>query len=135
MRHFWIVIIVLLSFTSCDKEEALPFQLTAEGIVGKWELYQYQGNTGANDYRTEYGPTGKTITFLPDGRFTSIEFFNCNDGEFEVEDQTLTIMVDCEERVPLLTYFMKIENKDLVLSPLAPYMCIEGCSYILKKIS
>ena len=134
MKYFWIGIIVLLSFTSCDKEENLPFELTADGLVGKWELYQYQGNTGANDYWTPYEPSGKTLTFLPDGKLSSVGFFGCNDGAYQVMDSNLKVVFDCLDEVPERSSSMSKENEDLVLSPRAPYMCIEGCSYIFKKI-
>ncbi|MCE7055688.1 hypothetical protein LZF95_13460 [Algoriphagus sp. AGSA1] len=134
MRSFWMGIIVMISFTSCDKDQNLPLELTADGLVGKWELYQYQGNTGAEDYRTAYEPTGKTITFSSSGELNVVEFFNCNIGEYEVADLRLTVMFDCEEEVPERIYLMKKEGFDLALSPLAPNMCIEGCSYIFKKI-
>lgn len=134
MKYFWIGIITLLCFSSCDKEENLPLELTSEGLVGKWELYQYQGNTGADDYRTAYEPTGKTVTFFPNGMLNSIEFFECNEGEYRVADLILTVVFDCEEEVPERMYSMKRENGDLVISPRAPSMCIEGCAYIFKRI-
>jgi len=126
---------VLFAFTSCDKEENLPFELTDEGLLGKWELYQYQGNTGGGDYRTDYEPTGKTITFLSNGKLSSVDFFECNDGDYQVTDAIITVLFDCEEEVFEKSYSMIKENGDLVISPRAPYMCIEGCSYIFKKIN
>ena len=134
MKYFWIGIIILLCFTSCDKEENLPFGLTADGLVGKWELYQYQGNTGGSDYRTPYEPSGNTVTFLPDGKLSSVGFFGCSDGAYQVTDSVITVVLDCEAEVPERSFFMSMEKEDLVLSPRAPYSCIEGCSYILKKI-
>ena len=135
MKYFWIGIIALLSFTSCDKDENLPFELTSEGLVGTWELYQYQGNTGADDYRTPYEPSGSTITFLADGKLSSFEYFECTDGIYQVADRILTVLFDCEEEIPNHEYLMRQEEGDLVLAPRAPYMCIEGCSYIFKKIN
>ncbi|MFC5625854.1 hypothetical protein [Algoriphagus winogradskyi] len=135
MRYFWIGFICLIGFSSCDKEDNLPFDLTAEGIVGKWELYQYQGNTGADDYRTPYEPSGTTITFLANGKLKSEKFFGCTDGEYQVADRNLTVLLDCEGEVPEKSYFLKMENADLVMHPKAPYMCIEGCSFIFKKIN
>ncbi|MDR7130402.1 hypothetical protein J2X69_002752 [Algoriphagus sp. 4150] len=134
MRHFWIGMIAVLFFTSCDKEEDVPFELTSEGLVGKWELYQYQGSTGAEDYRTAYEPTGKTITFLPNGNLRSVKFFECNEGEYEITDHVIAVLFDCEEEVPERTYFMKRENGDLVFSPRTPSVCIEGCAFIFKRI-
>ena len=135
MRHFWIGIICLIAFSSCEKDEFLPFELTAEGIVGEWELYQFQGNTGADDYRTPYEPSGITITFLANGKLKSEKFFGCTDGEYQVADRNLTVFLDCEGEVPEKSYFLNRENADLVMHPKAPNMCIEGCSLIFKKIN
>lgn len=126
---------VLFVLSSCDKESNLPFELTAEGLIGTWELYQFQGNTGAEDYRTPYEPSGKTITFLFDGNLSSVGFFDCTEGEYQVEDGEITVNFDCEEEVPERGYAMSKENNDLVLSPLLPYACFEGCAYIFKKIN
>lgn len=143
MKYFWIGIIILLCFTSCDKGENLPFGLTADGLVGKWELYQYQGNSGGSDYRTPYEPSGNTVTFLPagntvtflpDGKLSSVGFFGCSDGAYRVMDSAITVAFDCEAEVPERSFFMSMEKEDLVLSPRVPYLCIEGCSYILKNI-
>lgn len=135
MRCFWIGIICLTLFSACDKEENLPFELTAEGIVGNWELYQYQGNTGAEDYRTPYEPSGKTVTFFENGKLISNEFFACTDAEYQVSDQILKVFFNCESEVPEMSYLLKRENADLILKPITPYMCIEGCSFIFKKIN
>ena len=135
MRYFWIGFIFLIAFSSCDKEGSLPFELSEEGIIGEWELYQYQGNTGASEYRTPYEPSGKTITFLPEGKLMSEEFFGCTNGEYQVTDRNLTVFFDCEGDVPEKSYLLKRENADLVMLPKAPYMCIEGCSYIFKRIN
>lgn len=110
MKYFWIGIFSLILFTSCDKEEGLPFELTAEGIVGEWELYQYQGNNGADDFRTPYEPSGKTITFLANGKLKSEKFFGCTDGEYQVVDRNLTVFLDCEGEVPEKSYFLKSGN-------------------------
>lgn len=125
----------MFSFTSCDKEDNLPFELTSEGLVGKWELYQYQGSTGGGDYRTDYEPTGKTITFLSGGKLNSVGFFKCDDGAYIVADSSITVLFDCGEEVPEQKYSMKKEDENLVLSPSGPIICFEGCSYIFKKIN
>ena len=135
MRHFWIGIICFIAFSSCEKDNSLPFELTAEGIEGKWEFYQYQGNTGAEDYRTPYEPSGKTITFLANGKLISEEFFGCTDGEYQISGQNLRVLFDCEGEVSEMSYLLKKENADLVLQPKTPNMCIEGCSFIFKKIN
>lgn len=128
--------IALLSFTSCDKDENHPFDLTEEGLLGKWDLYQYQGNTGEEDYRTAYEPTGKTFTFFTNGKLNAVGWGGeCNAGEYQVADHILTLVFDCEEDVPERTYYMKREKENLVISPLAPTICIEGCSYIFKRIN
>ncbi len=134
MRYFWIGIVVLLSISSCAKEDDLPFELSAKGLVGTWELYQYQGNTGGGDYRTAYEPSGKTITFLSNGELRSVAFFGCSEGEYQVKDLLVTIIFHSEEEVPEQSFSMRKDDDDLVLAPQAPYMCIEGCSHIFKKI-
>jgi hypothetical protein len=134
MKHIWIGILVLFALYSCDTENDLPFQLTAEGLIGTWEHYQSQGNTGGGDYWTPYEASGRTITFLPGGKFRSVDYFVCGEGDYTVADRTVTFLFDCEEEVPDLNYSLGVKEGDLVLSPGPPYMCIEGCSYIFKKI-
>lgn len=134
MKYFWIGIIALIAFPSCDKEDDAPFELTAEGLIGTWEHYQSQGNTGGGDYWTPYEPSGRTITFFPSGKFSTVDYFGCSEGEFTVADKNVTFLFDCEEHVAELNYSMRTKEGDLVLSPGLPYICIEGCSYIFKKI-
>jgi hypothetical protein len=121
-------------FSSCSREDDQPFELFDEELVGTWEQYQYEGSVGSGSFRTPYEPTGIRITFLSNGKLRSESFFQCSEGEFKVADEILTIQFDCKEEVPERTYLMAKEGEDLVLSPRTPFMCIEGCSYIFKKI-
>jgi hypothetical protein len=132
MKYIWILVLVI--FSSCNREDDQPFELTAEGLIGTWEHYQSQGNTGGGDYWTPYEASGRTITFFPDGKFSAVDYFGCTEGEFTVADKSVTFFFDCEEEIPDLTYALGKKESDLVLSLIAPYICIEGCSYIFKKI-
>lgn len=135
MRNFWIGVAVMFYFSSCEKEINLPFEFSAEKLVGKWELYQFRGNTGGGDYRTPYEPSGKTITFFSNGKLSSVNFFDCSEGEYQVVDLDITLFFDCEGEVAEQGYSMSGEGEDLVISPTGPFICIEGCSYIFKRIN
>lgn len=130
MKFIWIGILVLLVFSSCDREDDLPFELTAEGLVGTWEQYQYQGSTGVEKFETEYEATGKTITFFSDGKWESVNFFECDKGEYRVEDRILTMTFNCVDPVEEQRFSLSKEGDELKVSP----SCYEGCAYIFKKI-
>lgn len=130
MKYFWIGILALLLFSSCKRENDQPFELTADGLVGKWEQHQYQGSTGVAYFETEFEATGKTITFLPDRKWNSVNFFECEEGEYSVKDQILTMIFQCDDPVETQIFRLKREEDQLIISP----SCFEGCSYIFKKI-
>ncbi len=134
MKYNLIGILALYILLSCSSDDVMPMDFPASELVGKWEQYQYEGSIGAGSFRTSYEPTGRTITFNSNGKITNEIFFQCREGEFRVDDEILIFRFDCNEEVPERTYLMTKEGEDLVLSPRAPYMCIEGCSYIFKKI-
>lgn len=130
MNNIWIGILVLVLFSSCTREYDQPFDLTANGIVGTWEQYQYRGSTGVDFFETEFESTGKTITFLPGRKWNSVNFFECSEGEYSVKDQVLTMIFQCGDQVDEQFFRLSREGNQLVISP----PCFEGCSYILKKI-
>lgn len=134
MKYFWIGILAFYILSSCDNDDVMQIDLTATGLIGTWEQYQYEGSIGSGSYRTPYESTGIKITFFSNGKLRSESFFQCSEGEFQVVDEILAIQFDCNEEVPDRTFSIAREGEDLVLSPRAPYMCIEGCSYIFKKI-
>lgn len=76
MKYILIGFLSLVLFSSCNREDDQPFELTAEGLVGTWEQYQYQGSTGVAYFETAFEATGKTITFLPSGGWNSVNFLN-----------------------------------------------------------
>ncbi|MFL0685682.1 MAG: hypothetical protein ACJLTB_21170 [Algoriphagus aquaeductus] len=124
------MILVLFVLSSCDREDDLPFELTAEGLVGTWEQYQYRGSTGIEKFETEYESTGKTITFFSDGEWESVDFFECDEGEYSVTDQILTMIFQCDDPVKTQLFRLKREKDQLIISP----SCFEGCFYVFEKI-
>jgi len=130
MKYIWFGILVLIMFSSCSREDDQPFELTAEGLVGTWEQYQFEGSTGVGSYRTPNEATGRTITFLPDGKWNSINFFECEEGEYRVKDHVLTMIFQCGDQVDEQIFRLSREGDQLKISP----SCFEGCSYFFKKI-
>ncbi len=99
MKYIWILILVI--FSSCNREDDQPFELTAEGLIGTWEHYQSQGNTGGGDYWTPYEASGRTITF-----FSRVE-------SLALSTISVVLKVSSLSRIKVLLFSLIVERKYL----------------------
>lgn len=132
------VVIFALFLLGCSSSEQKVNEDSS--ILGKWKLVEAYISAGGPQYwvdvedGTEYG-------FFSDATFTSDSFFDCTNGDFEIESNELNLMYNCQEikdqfqnSEGVISYDFSFEKNFSLLTP-TTVICFEGCTYKFKRIS
>ncbi|MDB9874548.1 hypothetical protein OAC97_04760 [Flavobacteriaceae bacterium] len=141
MKTIYLILIAIVSLTSCIEDEN---QLRSEDdlkIQGQWQLIEVYESNGGNINQWNSVENGYLYTFNTDGTFTSSRFTECSTGNYSLTDTLLTIDYDCpnfntgiESPAGTFVESYSFENNELILVP--TYMtCDEGCGWKFSKVT
>ncbi len=130
--------VFILLLLGCDSNEQ-KLNDDDDSIFGKWKLVESYISVGGPQYWADV-EDGIEFNFFVDGSFTSGSFFDCTNGNFEIESNELYLMYDCQKikdkfqnSEGVISYDFSFENDFLLLTP-TTLMCVEGCLYKYKRI-
>ena len=131
MKSFFIVIVVMVSgiFSACHKEDD-PNDPGNKTLVGKWKYVEQYSCTGAAGSWNPALPAGQIIQFKGDSSFVPAAEFLLSANRYRILDSTrieLSPVVSTSGYV-IMSYRLSDNSKELILSPLFPSICIEGCA-------
>lgn len=133
MRQLLIILISVVLFHSCDKKDD---QITANNIIGKWELTEVLADPGDGSGTFHSVNSTKIIEFHADGTITSngsicymsVEANEASIGTYSLEDYTIS-SAGCSYSPLKITF--EFQGSYLILN----YPCIEPCRAKYKKVN
>ncbi|RED92035.1 lipocalin family protein [Marinoscillum furvescens] len=133
-----ILLLALLSLLACSEDDNKVEQETS--IFGTWQLVESYIVDGVEGNWLEV-ENGYNYQIMSNGLFTSSKFNECDNGNYELRDETITFNYSCEgfttgiENPPgSFGYKYSIKNSVLEIQP--TYIgCFEGCGYRFRKIA
>lgn len=138
MKNFYAIVACSLLMFSCsigseDKDWAFE---NSEDVIGKWNYFERTLSIGTSEQiREKVENDGIIIEFLPNSELVSEGFFECDQASYKIEGDVLSVRFDSEAEQEELQYRLSWEGENLVLVPLSPSRCIEGCSQIFRRTS
>lgn len=137
MRRFYSLGLFLIFIFSCSVDSEGPVRAfdKPEEIIGSWYFYEFTFSTGGSQIsRNRIENDQVTLTFLSDGILNSSGYFNCDEANYSIEGNKLTVELACGEEVAIREFLLSWEGENLVLIGITSPVCIEGCSHIFKKV-
>lgn len=135
MKIFYCLLIVLLTFLSCDPSQDEPLKSSEELLVGSWIQSGSFISSGGPQYWVE-AENGSQIEFFKNKKFSSNLYPDCTIGVFAVQDDELQLKYSCLNFNPILendqgfiTFRLEMYSDYFLISPTSGPICIEGCSY------
>ena len=129
----------LISF-SCECEEAdeptsIVFQPINDvgELLGKWKLVDSSYSIGEGTQHWNSVEHGYTYQFNGDGTFSSNRFKACTGVKYSMSGSNLVLEFECDGESIEYTENAVMSDGNLFLSPVAPIICIEGCSYRFER--
>lgn len=136
MKRYFIPILLLL-FLSCDKEfQEETFPLSASPIVGDWQVVAETYSIGGPPITVQI-ENGGAYGFLLDGTFRiseALEISKAYTGSYTFQEDLLTLSYTLEDEEIERELNAMFQENLLVLSPAGPILCIEGCSFTLRRL-
>lgn len=141
MKTIYLILIAVISFTSCSENENQLRNDNDRKIIGQWQLIEVYESNGGSINQWNSVDNGYLYTFNINGTFTSSRFSECSTGNYSITDNLLTLDYDClnfdtgiESPAGTFVESYNFENDVLILVP--TYMtCDEGCGWKFSKIS
>jgi hypothetical protein len=134
-----LFLFTIILFGCADTENNLTLN-SENAILGNWKLDKAYISAGGPQYLVTI-QNGEEFKFSDDGTFTSTEYPACSIGNFSTESKELILKYGCdtfttgiENADGNITYQVTFESEHMILTPTS-VICIEGCSYIYKKIA
>jgi hypothetical protein len=134
-----LFLFITILFGCADTENNLTLN-SENAILGNWKLDKAYISAGGPQYLVTI-QNGEEFKFSDDGTFTSTEYPACSIGNFSTESKELILKYGCdtfttgiENADGNITYQVTFESEHMILTPTS-VICIEGCSYIYKKIA
>lgn len=138
MKFFYAVIAFSLFISSCSMESedaGRPFE-NREMVFGKWNYIERTFSIGTSkQIKNKIENDEITLEFLPNEKLVSAGFFECDQATYQIEGDILRIEFACDAEQAEWEYKLSWERENLVLKPVSPSTCIEGCSQIFRRIS
>ncbi|WP_303319002.1 hypothetical protein Q4Q34_19415 [Flavivirga abyssicola] len=132
-----VVAVFLVCLTGCSSsEQKLNNPTDDNAIFGKWKLVEQYMSVGGPQFKVDV-ENGAEYSFLNNGIFVSDHLLDCTEGKFEFESDTLNLMYNCDKFKKYekgISYRASLESDVLTLTPIT-IICMDGCSYIFKKIT
>jgi hypothetical protein len=122
-------LITLLLPGLCLLSAACKKESTPNSIIGKWALTEsYFSEGGPGRWRPVTDPKqAELVEFKANGAYSSSKTLAFD--RYEIADSvTMILSSSANASQPKFTYRYTIQGRSLLLSPLAPYVCIEGCA-------
>lgn len=133
LKYIFFTLSFLLSF-SCTSEHNIEYPEEVSTIIGEWQMIEYAYSPGGPDIYRSPSEENIKLIFNSNGVVNSQKFFQCSDGNFNIEQDTLSITFNCPEELDSRAYSISWEDEKLILIPTSP-MCIEYCAYIFSRTS
>ena len=124
-----LFIAVILSASACNKNSISPRLKTDANLPGKWKVAGNMISSGGPMY---FVPVDSKdyVNFNTDGSMDGSAFPGFI---FYAIKDTLKISMAKANMVTHRDYYYKIKSDSLILSPVGPPFCIEGCAIVLVK--
>jgi hypothetical protein len=124
------LLLLTLSFTSCDKLYPGNCGEEKSSLTGKWKyVEQFTSNGGPGTWHAAQ-PEGQKIEFKRDGGFKGSGSFHKEATRYELlgTDRVKVSPASNEVGYVIMGYTLSNSNNELQLFPLEPSRCIEGCA-------
>jgi hypothetical protein len=122
---------IILLITACVNEEDPSAEiLSSHELIGKWKLVEHSFSIGDATQHWNEVIDGFIYNFKSNGTFTSTDARNCVGGTYTIQDNHLILNCNKTEYI----YIWSIEEEHLLLFPISPVFCIEGCSYKFREL-
>jgi hypothetical protein len=132
MRYYTVFLLLLIA--SCVSEPKIDSHLEGRSILGEWRFHEHAYSPGNSQVHRSPILEEKGLILNANGQLLSHSFLQCNEGQFTVSDDTLTISFECKEELPERRFSLSWEKDKLVMTPLSP-LCFEYCAFIFIKSS
>ncbi|HLW21438.1 MAG TPA: lipocalin family protein [Cyclobacteriaceae bacterium] len=134
MKISLMFLLTILLSAGCDFSDDVLFHDNPDGLPGEWLLVETSFSAGAEQEYREVKNGGR-YTFRTDGTFTSTQLDGCGRGTYQLKDDKLILVYDCDTRDSPnpFTFRITFEDNYFMLSPIS-IMCIEGCTSKFKKV-
>lgn len=128
---------VLLMMVSCDKSEELNAQ---SEIHGTWQLTETLIDNGNGESVWRDVENGYEYTFRSDNTFSSNKFDECQEGNYNIESDELSLDFNCESVTignqiieGTLVERISFDGDELIINP--TYVnCVEACGWKFEKV-
>lgn len=137
MKKMLICLILLVSFSACKDEH---FQFTraevdeSNPLIGKWQLVKYSYSTGTAEQHWQNVENGYILNLKKDSSFESNRYKTSNGGTYKIEGNDLILEYAGNLEPSQYTDQFATKGDTLSLSPISPFICIEGCTSKLVRI-
>jgi len=140
IKKFGIPFLLVITFFGCTVNEENLTLNSGNLLLGNWKLVEVSISSGGPQY-TVVIDSGEEFKFSENGTFTSTKYSACSTGSFSTASKELILKYSCstfttgiENAEGNITYQVTFESDYITLTPTS-VICIEGCSYIYKKIA
>jgi hypothetical protein len=138
MRNIALCFFVISFFCACgeaDEPTSVVFQpITDVGeLLGKWKLVESSQSIGDGKQHWTSVENGYTYQLNEDGTFSSDRFKACTALKYSLSGSSLVLEFECDGETIEYTENAVMADGNLFLSPVAPIICIEGCSYRFER--
>jgi hypothetical protein len=140
LKKFKSTFLLTIILFGCISNEDSTVLNSENSILGIWKLVEASISSGGPQYLVVI-ENGEEFKFSDDGTFTSTKYPACSTGSFSKSSKELILKYGCstfttgiENAEGNITYQVTFESDYITLNPTS-VICIEGCSYIYKKIA
>lgn len=117
--------------SGCDKNDTISNPEVSD-LMGKWNLTRYQYSIGGPPIWEDVSE-GEMLQFFGDNTFNSDNRQNTRTGNYEIKnDSLIRTYSDDPENIEYISN-MELKRNKLVLIPISPSRCIEGCAWEYTK--
>ena len=130
MKSLLVCLLLVLTIAACNKDKTEKYSENDKNLIGKWKyIEQYMSPGGPGTWKAAE-PAGQIIEFKKTREFIGSDKYLKEAYRFKFVDSARIKIypVSNDSGFMIMGYTLSNENRELQLHPLAPYICIEGCS-------
>lgn len=137
MRNYFLVLIIMALIFSCTEDNTIfsdGEELSTNVLTGKWQVVESFYSIGTGEQLSNPVENGSIIHLKNDGKFETNLIKGATFGSYQINGDSLIMNLNGTIDPSEYIYSFSINEGSLHISPLSPYICIEGCSQRLEKI-